>query len=219
MVAADYAAMDAATPTLTPTNTPTNTPVPTLTATPTPPTPVTALALTVFLHGIGKSGDNVNPHGTGNMNPLHTSIPFTVTLLNGSNTIVNQSTGNLSYTPATGNFTGPLTLPSSVPTGLYLVKVKTPKFVQGLVPGIIQVTQNQLNPLSLVTLVTGDINNDNSLSILDYNMLINCFSSFGNTPASCSSSQKQAADLNDDGAVDQVDYNLLLREFSVQPGQ
>ncbi len=51
----------------------TNPPSPTTTATPNPThTPnSTSFSTTVFLHGIGKGGDNVNPSSGGNNTPLH----------------------------------------------------------------------------------------------------------------------------------------------------
>ena len=70
-----------------------------------------------------------------------------------------------------------------------------------------------------VSLVTGDINNDNALTILDYNVLIDCYSDL--LPArNCSDQNKKAsADLSDDGAVNASDYNLFLRELSVVSGE
>ena len=68
-----------------------------------------------------------------------------------------------------------------------------------------------------VHLVTGDIKIDNALNILDYNILIGCYSDFA--PAvSCTADLKEEADLTDDGQVNQFDYNLFLRDLSVQNG-
>jgi hypothetical protein len=64
------------------------------------------------------------------------------------------------------------------------------------------------NTLPQVLLVSGDINNDNKLDILDYNILVSCF---GNKSTTDSCGGKQVdADLNDDGVVDGVDYNLFI---------
>ena len=76
--------------------------------------------------------------------------------------------------------------------------------------------------MPLTTLINGDIDNDNKLTIFDYNLLINC-SSFKkdkistNTPA-CSASIKILADLDDNAIVNQYDYQLFIREFSAQAG-
>ncbi len=68
-----------------------------------------------------------------------------------------------------------------------------------------------------VTMVAGDVNGDNSLNILDYNLLVGCYSDL--LPAiSCTQATKVKTDLNDNGDVNQFDYNLFLREITVQTG-
>ena len=52
-----------------------------------------------------------------------------------------------------------------------------------------------------------DLNNDNQLDILDYNILISCYGS-----KQCPPDQKAASDFNS-GQVDGVDYNIWLRNF------
>ncbi len=54
----------------------------------------------------------------------------------------------------------------------------------------------------------GDVNNDGTIDILDYNILISCYGEHADT-ADCSN--KAAADLNNDGVVDGIDYNIFLR--------
>jgi hypothetical protein len=53
----------------------------------------------------------------------------------------------------------------------------------------------------------GDINEDNVLNILDYNLLLNCYSDLSPQRGPCDANQKAAADLTDDGRVQQFDYN------------
>ena len=80
-------------------------------------------------------------------------------------------------------------------------------------------TTNQATTIPENFLITGDVNNDNLLSILDYNQILDCFSEL--TPArNCAeTTKKQMTDVTDDGSVNQFDYNLFLRELSVQSGQ
>jgi hypothetical protein len=59
-----------------------------------------------------------------------------------------------------------------------------------------------------VRLPLGDINNDNQIDILDYNILLNSMKNAGCSPGSA---QYNASDLNDDGVVDGIDYNIWLR--------
>ena len=62
-----------------------------------------------------------------------------------------------------------------------------------------------------IALISGDINQDNSMDILDYNILMSCYGS-----KACS--YKTNSDLNDDGVVDGIDYNIWLRNSQTQHG-
>jgi hypothetical protein len=206
-----------ATPTATPTPTPTLTPIPTSfgpTATPSAKT----MALTIFLHSIGNSGDNVNPNqfSFSNKNPLHPTVPIDVFIYNTLNQLTASATGTITYASTSGNYLGTVDFPNQVPDGLFTVKVRTPGHLRKLISGI-QVFHAGQNDLPSVALVAGDVNGDNIINILDYNMIINCYSDL-QAAASCTNSIKTLTDLNDDNAVDQIDYNLFLREISVQNG-
>jgi hypothetical protein len=87
-----------------------------------------------------------------------------------------------------------------------------------LVPGIQSLTQGTVNQLPATVLVNGDIDGNNTLNILDYNILMGCYSDF--EPAkSCTAANKSLSDLDDDGDVNQYDYNLFLREITNRAGQ
>jgi hypothetical protein len=192
---------------------------PGLTIQPTSGTGGIAVALSVFLHGIGKGGDNSNPTSTGNTSPKHPQRSVTLELYNSSNTLVTTKPATLNFQPATGNFTGSVNL-GSIAAGSYTAKVKVQQYLKKGVPGILSITSASQNiQVPSITLVTGDANNDNVLSILDYNMILDCFSDL--TPAkNCNDANKKVAtDLTDDGNVNQFDYNLFLRELSVQVGE
>ena len=128
-------------------------------------------------------------------------------------------TGKCVYDELSGNFKGTVDLGSQIPsTGPYTVKLTSSTHVRRLVPGIQNLITGQTNTMESITLVTGDVNSDNVLNILDYNLLIGCYSDFA-PAASCTTSNKLLTDLNDDGKVNQFDYNLFLRELTVQNGQ
>jgi hypothetical protein len=214
------------TPTLTPISTPTRTPTATRTPTPplvtviptgTIPPGTTSILLTFGLHGIGKGGDNVNPNSIGNMNPLHLERQVTVELFDTTNTAVLVKTGTITFNSTTGLFVGTLDL-GQIPSGLYTVKVGSVGFLKRLLPGIVTLTAG-INTVPPSALITGDSNKDNRLGILDYAILLDCFSDIA--PArNCSDPVKKAnADFTDDGNVNQFDYNLFLRELSVQSGE
>lgn len=212
------------TPTITSSPTPTKTPTPTATKTPTPnPTPATTfLKLTVFHHGIGNSGDNSNPtqFSMSNKNPINKMVDADLELFNTENQKVGQGRGPIKYASESGNYIGTLGIyPNDFPSGKYYLKVKTNKHLKRQVAGILTINAGQTNVVPDVTLVTGDFNNDNQLSILDYNALLDCYSDLTLAVACDDAAKKSQADFNDDGFVNQVDYNLFLREIATQPGQ
>ena len=219
---------------ITPTPTATPTPTPTLvpTATPTPdPTPVpisstptatpsgTLLALNVLMDGIGNAGDNVNPTASAlsNKNPNHPTRNAWAEIFDVNNNLVATASGNIQYSSASGSFAGTVSTTTPVPDGSYTVKVDSDYHLIRLVPGIQHIIPNQVNQLPTVELVAGDANNDNQINILDYNLLIGCYSDLTAAP-DCNATKQLETDFNDDGAVNQFDYNLFLRELSTQPG-
>jgi hypothetical protein len=107
---------------------------------------------------------------------------------------------------------------TSLSTGVYTVKVKSPQFLRTLVPGIQNITAGTSNQMPVTILVNGDINGDNTLNILDYNILMGCYSDFL-PPASCTPANEELSDLDDDLFVNQFDYNLFLRELTNRDGQ
>ncbi len=218
------------TPPTSPTITITATPTPTLIQTPTPipPTPTntplspilpipsgsTAVSLSLLLHGLGKGGDSANPNGGGNLHPLHPQRAVTVELLNSNNQPVATKSGTVNFNSTAGNFTGSVDLGNTLTTGAYTVKVKSDQFLRALVPGIQTITQSQSNTLPPTTLTTGDMNNNNRIDVLDYNILSDCYSDFAPALNCSDPMKKQSSDITDDGSVNQFDYNLFLRELN-----
>lgn len=228
------------TPTQIPTSTPKPEPTPTIQPEPTPtpqqeqspsaiPDPTlgpstiengTRLALTVLMDGIGSAGDNANQtaNSLSNKVPLHAIRNAWAEIFNTNNELVATASGLIQYSSASGSFEGTVSTAVVVPDGNYTIKVHSDYHLNRLVPGIEHLVPNQINQVPSVDLVAGDANNDNQLNILDYNLMIGCYSDLA--PAvSCTSDQKLVTDFNDDGSVNQFDYNLFLRELSTQPGQ
>lgn len=216
--------------TVTPTRTPTPTLIPTTTSSPTPTTaptltsaptatPVpnsTKLSFVLLLHGVGNGGDNVSPTSGGNTNPLTPQRTLAVSVYNSLNQLVLQTTGTIGYRSATGDFAGVIDAGTTLTSGAYLVTVQTPKYLPKQLPGIQNITANSTNTMSSTALVVGDSNGDGVISILDYNIIIDCFSELLPAKNCTDPAKKTSADLNDDGNVDSIDYNLFLRELSVQ---
>lgn len=210
------------TPSITLTKAPTATLVP-ATNTPVPPTATstpngTKFAATVLLHGIGKGGDVINPTSTGNTNPIHAQRSVTVDVYSLSNQLVTSKQGTVQYTAAAGNFQGIIDM-GQLATGTYVVKIKSPQYLRNTIQGVVSVTQGQTVTLPSLALTAGDTNNDNILSILDYTVLLDCYSVLSPAKNCTDSTKQQLADLTDDGQVNEFDYNLWLRETSVVSGQ
>ncbi len=181
----------------------------------------TSLSLTVLQHGIGASGDNTNAaNSLSNKTPKHSSVSAEVQIFNSANQLVTSASGMLSYNTTNGNYTGIVELGQQIATsGAFTITVKTAHHLRRLMDGIRTITVGQENSTPVVSLVTGDIIQDNALNILDYNSLLDCYSDLA-APTNCSDATKKAnSDINDDAAVNQIDYNLFLREISTQPGQ
>lgn len=207
-------------PTAIPTQIPAATPTPVVTSgpVPTPLTGTTSLRLSLRLHGIGSGGDNVNPSSLGNFSPAHPVRTATVSLYDVHNQLVVNQVGNVSFDAPSGTFIGNVDLGTSFVTGSYTVKVKADQYLRTLIPGIQTITANQSNILPSVALVTGDTNNDNQVNIVDYNMIVGCYSDL-QAPVDCAGTNNLLADITDDGHVNQFDYNLFLRELTNIGGQ
>ncbi len=222
-------------PTNTPTPTPTSTPIPTDTPFPTStPVPLsTVLNFTVFLHGIGNSGDNANPNtfSLSNHNPLHPERNLSVEIYDKTNQFVSSSSGTLVFDANAGNFSASIDMGTAFLTGDYNIYIKSDKYLKKLIPGIQKITAGQTNTAVVTTLIAGDINDDNTLDILDYNALLDCgYGEITSLPmtdpnsvfnsAMCQAHQPYTinTDLNDDGIIDATDFNLFIRELSVQNG-
>jgi|GEM_PF-1023021 len=180
-------------------------------------TPATTLSFTIFMHGVGNSGDNVSPnYSLSNKEPVHPARDLQVFVYNVSNQLVASSSGMITYASESGNFKG--TVAFNVPlSGLHTIKVQSAGHLRRLVSGIQTLNPLQTNVIPEATLIAGDVNTDNKINIIDYNLIVGCYSDLL-PPVACTEAVKGASDLNDDSFVNQFDYNMFLREISVQSG-
>ncbi len=181
----------------------------------------TQFALLIGLDGIGNTGDNSNPENNAGStkNPKRALRNVTVEIFDSSNKSIANKNGSVSYDSGSGLFKGNVDM-GNLASGNYTVKVKSDGYLKRLVPGIQNITGGQTNNLPQIRLVDGDINGDNAINILDYNIFISCspYSTDNNTLCNSNQTNKTLADLDDNGIIDQFDYNLFLKEFSVQNG-
>ncbi len=203
------------------------TPTTTVTATiPVTSAPVTAtpvpgnarVKINLMLHGIGRGGDSVNANSQGNNMPRRPQRTIVLDVYDVQNQLVISKQGSVLFDTATGGFVGTVDLGTQFATGMYTLKIKSDQYLRGLISGIQTITNGQLTTLPKVTLIAGDINNDNAVNIVDYNIVIGCYSDLL-PPISCTTANQVLADLNDDGNVNQFDYNLFIRELTNIGGQ
>ena len=209
--------------------TPTNT-IPTIPLTYSPAR--TTLDMKLLFHGLGSAGDSKNETGDlSNKNPLHQERTLNVQIVNEDNQIVATKLAPAFYNSDTGHFDSHVVINDPIPDGDYIVKVKTDPYLRKLMPGFLTVKSGAKNVMKPTELVAGDINGDNVINVLDYNVLYDCGygeldplpminnkSEFNNKRCSGHDERKHA-DLDDNGTIASPDYNLFIRELSVGFGQ
>ena len=178
----------------------------------------TYLKIDVVFHGIGAGADKKSLKGRANQDPTHKARTVTVDVLNERHDLVMSKTGDLTYASDSGHFLGTIDMGRNLKTGAYLVKVKADQYLKTLLPVIESIKSGKINVIGEVDLIAGDLNNDNAISIFDYNLLIGCYSDLRPAVACVGDSLKTAADLTDDGTVNQYDYSLFLRELNNRGG-
>ncbi len=155
----------------------------------------------------------ISPIGVDNNAPKHPQRAATVIILNSAKSIVATKSLTATYSSTNGDFAAIANLGSAWKSGNYFVTVRlsnTLAQTMGRYSGSqFYLASGKKAFLPRTPLFSGDINGDNSMNVLDYNILLNCWNNTG-----CSTSQKTASDLNDDGSVNQVDYNIWLRSVS-----
>ncbi len=191
----------------------------TITSMPTPTTPsvgqTRTLSLSVLLHGIGKSGDNANPQAFSfsNQNPIHKEREITISAFTTDNQLVSSNTTTVLYNPQKGSFDGNVDLDNIEDGEQYMLKIAMNGYLVKKYDTLYSTASDPTLPP--ITLITGDINRDNRLNILDYNLLLGCQDS---SLYQCDEDTRVMSDLSDNGHVDILDLNLFFRELSVTSG-
>lgn len=236
-------------PNITSVPTPTSTLTPTLTPTPSPtPIPITPtpkicqndsdctageicqnntcvqkypkLFLDLVFPGIGLNG---------NSNPVHKNPDITVCLYdpnvnptgdNNCSKAILKKLGPVIYDSISGHFiNNNFDLGNFNQEGQYLILIKSDKYLRKQLPQLLNIAREKINKVPELTLIVGDINNDNLLNIADYNIYKSCFGDKTNT-SECIN--KENSDLNDDGKndtrIDLSDFRLLFASFQTQSG-
>lgn len=183
----------------TPTDTPTPTPIPS--ATIGPLINDMQVVASIKIPGIGTDG---------NKSPLHQTRRVQLNIFDVNNNQVGTGTGFLIWDKV-NSFTGPIHL-GKFNEGVYYVKVVSDNALQKLVSPQFQTLTGGNNVLPPATILLGDLDQDNTLTINDYNLALTCFQD-----SACPT--RTQLDFNDDGKVDVQDYNLFLHNFWTFSGE
>lgn len=188
----------------------------------------TNLNFKVLLHGIGVSGDNVLPLPSqcartasssavsescrSNQNPVHPERDLKVDIFNQNNLLVKTVNVKMTYDPVLGGFKATAPLGNDWTSGIYDIQVSSPKYLSRYLTENFTINKDSQVSVPDVALVSSDVNRDDAVNILDWNMIVSCYT-FPGEPSPCSPAQIAEADTNDDGVVDDFDMNLLSREL------
>lgn len=183
-------------------NQPTNTPIPGQpTATPNPNE--TRIALEYWLPGIGAN----TAQGLNN-NPVRKALATEIEVYDAQNQKVKNQTATLNFALDTHSYKATVSL-GNLATGPYSIRARFNNTLWKKTPALLTAANTTTVPAQ--QLIPGDIDQNNTLDLLDYNAVISCY---GNKPCS----NKEKADLNIDGKVDERDLNILYAGFATRMG-
>ncbi|HVZ11986.1 MAG TPA: CAP domain-containing protein [Patescibacteria group bacterium] len=173
------------------------------TATPTLAANSSAISINFTLPGIGG-----NQNAGENSNPMSYNLPTEIAVydLSGNKLADNNLTASYNSTTFIYNLQAAL----GAAAGTYDFKIRTASSLWKDI-GTVTVSVGQVANGGTVALITGDLTQDNSLDLADYNAIISCY---GDNPCA----NPQAADLNMDGIVDERDLNIFYSGLSARQG-
>lgn len=173
-------------------------------------TQTTALTLSFSLSGIDKQI-------TGNISPDR-QITAEITDLGSPESKTTPGGGTIRYNKLTGTFVGTITFDKTLEPGIYLMSIKTHKYARHFAGTLVVApdkTATLANLKQPIRLIAGDIDDDGTITLFDYNLLTGCIRTIDDSTdrGSCSLKTEIRSDLNEDRMTDQIDYNLFLRSI------
>lgn len=201
--------------TATPTLAPTTTPAPTSTPI---PAGVTAGSFSIDLAGI-----------VDNPNRKNRKLKIEIFDPEDENKKIADLTADITHDSSTKRFKGENVLNAIPKSGIYNIKVKSDGYLRKLILSV-RINKGGQNNISQVALIPGDINGDNRIDLLDYNIIQECnthnltLSPRANEhSANCKKFTDQGinlanANLDDDDVVGGTDFNIFITGLSVREG-
>lgn len=129
----------------------------------------TSIELALSLPGIGSESSTLRI----NKNPAHPQRSAELKLFNAQNAIVFSTRGSVNFDRVTGLYKGTLPL-GNIAQGPYIVKVRLENTLWRQLAGIQTIVTGTLNQTPAKLLATGDVNGDNVIDLLDYNLMLAC---------------------------------------------
>ncbi|HVZ67574.1 MAG TPA: VWA domain-containing protein [Patescibacteria group bacterium] len=151
----------------------TSTPAPTATPTATLAPQATSVDLNLALVGIGTASSDSARLGI-NSTPQRPQRVTQIQIYNAQNQMISSNSGSVTFDPTSGTYKGTITLGNNFQTGSYLIKTRLDNTLFKTTPGIVSITAGTSNQSPLTQLVSGDINHDNVINLLDYTMFLSC---------------------------------------------
>lgn len=174
----------------------------------------TTLNFEIGLQGIGKTGTNTRPNlDLGNKSPIQKTKSVNIDIFGANGNRVKNVSTNITYDPNIGKYKG--TIKTDIPqNGIYNLYFWVPGYLIKQVDQTIN-TSGNINIPSF-NLSTGDINQDKTRNLLDWNLLLACSSFNTRNKTLCADTSEfiKTSDMNSDGKVDQTDFTLWLQEFN-----
>jgi len=181
-------------------DTPSPTSIPSPTATLAPGTK--ALDLSFDFPGIGQGENSA---------PVYQQKNIHIQIFNSENNLVTEDDISAGFTR--GSYRNTYVLPNI--TGIHYIKARANNsLTANSEPEVVNIDNRQQYPLNF-SFISGDLNQDNTLDIRDYNLFLAKFVACFLVP-NCG--EVELIDFDANGTVDLVDFNILLRSFQEVKG-
>lgn len=127
----------------------------------------TTVELSLQLTGVGANSSQ----GLNN-NPKHSQRNVEMAFFSAQNQNVLSTIGTVTYNDASGLYKGSVLV--NLPTGAYIIKVRLDNTLWRQIPGIQNIDAGSTNQTPTAILISGDINHDNEINLIDYNLFVAC---------------------------------------------
>lgn len=150
--------------------------------------------------------------------PAHPQRPLRVAIYDRNNAFVKELDTTSFLVAGTDKYVGTVGVPPGTiaKSSVYSVKTRLDFTLFRYAPGFDQEGVTAVTADTPLTI--GDVNEDNHVNTIDYNLIGQCFSDIAPPKGPCNAALARATDLDDDSHVNGTDVNLYLRVVQNQGG-